>query len=138
MTPDQTRARLTAALDAFNRGDLDAYHASYASDAVIHGLPAPYAPNPTGHREYLTMMRRALPDMTATVDDAIVEGDMLAARLTYRGTHRGELSGVHPTGHVLTWSAMTFRRYDEIGLTVERWLLGDTVSLLRQLGAAAA
>ena len=40
------------------------------------------------------------------------------------------MSGVAPTGRVLTWDAMTFRRFDEEGRVVERWIIGD------DLGAA--
>lgn len=138
LTPDETRARLRTAIDAFNAGSLDTYLSSYARDAVIHGLPEPFEANLSGHRQYLTMMRRAMPDMTVALDEVIVEGHTLAARMTYRGTHLGELSGVHPTGRILTWAAMTFRRYDDAGLVVERWILGDTLSLLRQLGSDPA
>ena len=44
------------------------------------------------------------------------------------------LSGAAPTGRVLTWDAMTFRRFDEEGRVVERWIIGDDIGLLHQLG----
>lgn len=138
MEPDQVRQRLREAIDAFNRGDLDSYLKSYSPGAVIHGLPAPFSPDLTGHREYLTSMRHGIPDMTATLQAVVVEGDLLAARMTYQGTHLGEVSGFHPTGRYVHWDAMTFRRFDDEGRTVERWLLNDRLSLLRQLGSPTA
>jgi predicted ester cyclase len=44
------------------------------------------------------------------------------------------MSGVAPTGKVLTWDAMTFRRFDDEGRVVERWIVGDNLGLLHQLG----
>jgi predicted ester cyclase len=130
----RNRQNTIDAVAAFNAGALDRYLASYAPDATIHGLPEHLEPNLTGHREFLTQMRRALPDFTSTIEDLVAEGDLVAARLTYSGTHEGVLRGVPPTGKRLTWEAMTFRRFNDDGLTVERWILGDNLSLLHQLG----
>ena len=79
-------------------------------------------------------IRRSLPDFRAQVDAVVAEGDLLAARITYTGTHLGTMSGVAPTGRVLTWDAMTFRRFDDDGRVVERWIIGDDLALLHQLG----
>jgi predicted ester cyclase len=80
-------------------------------------------------------MRAALPDLHVHVHDLIVEGDRSAARLTYVGTHEGPLQGVPGTGRKLRWDAMNFRRFDDEGLTIERWLLSDSIALLHQLGS---
>lgn len=134
LTPERAKAQLRDAIDAFNRGDLTAYHAFYAPDAIIHGLPRPFPATVGGHREYLIGMRAGLPDMTVVMHQVIAEDHLVAARLTYRGTHLGELSGVHPSGRGISWEAMTFRRMDDSGLVVERWIIGDTLAFLRQLG----
>ncbi|HET7398793.1 MAG TPA: ester cyclase [Intrasporangium sp.] len=134
MDENRNKQNTLAAIEAFNAGDLERYLASYAPDAVIHGLPEHLEPTVSGHHEFLASMREALPDFSADVHAIVVEGDTLAARLTYTGTHRGMLHGVRPTGKVLRWDAMNFRRFNDEGLTVERWILGDNLSLLRQLG----
>jgi predicted ester cyclase len=79
-------------------------------------------------------MREALPDVTSTVEDIVASGDLVATRHTYRGTHQGTLHGARPTGRVLEWRAMTFRRFNDKGLTTERWIVSDDLALLRQLG----
>lgn len=131
---NRNRENTLAAIEAFNAGDVDRYLTSYAREAVIHGLPEHLEPTVSGHREFLLSMRDALPDFSADVHAVVVEADTLAARLTYTGTHRGVLHGVRPTGRVLRWDAMNFRRFNDDGLTVERWILGDNLALLRQLG----
>jgi len=130
----RNRQNTIDAVAAFNAGDLERYLASYAPDATIHGLPEHLQPNVTGHREFLTQMRQSLPDFSSTIEAIVAEGDLVAARLSYNGTHEGVFRGVPPTGKRLTWDAMTFRRFNDDGLTVERWILGDNLSLLHQLG----
>ena len=134
MDPQRNKAVILDAVAALNRGDVEGYLAIYASGAVVHGLPEHATPDPAGHRDVLTDIRRALPDFRAEVDDVVAEGALLAARVTYTGTHRGPMMGVSPTGRVLTWDAMTFRRFDEEGKVVERWIIGDDLALLHQLG----
>jgi predicted ester cyclase len=129
------RRNTLAAVKAFNAGDLDRYLTSYAPDAVIHGLPEHHPPTVEGHRAYLAETRAAIPDLRVEVHTLIVEGDHSAARLTYTGTHEGPLQGIAGTGRQLRWDAMNFRRFDDDGLTVERWLLSDSISLLHQLGS---
>ena len=121
-------------MESFNRGDLDAYISSYAEDAVIHGLPPDLTPSPAGLRQFLETVRAGLPDLSVTIEDTVAEGDRVAVRMTYRGTHRGELFGAAPTGKRIEWDGLTIRRLRSDGLTVERWIRNDTSGLLAQLG----
>ncbi len=138
MDAERNRQNTIDAIAAFNAGDLDRYLASYAPDAVIHGLPEHLGATVSGHHEFLTSMRDALPDVTSTIEDIVASGDLVATRHTYRGTHEGVLQGVRPTGRVLEWQAMTFRRFNDEGLAIERWIVSDDVALLRQLGQLGA
>jgi predicted ester cyclase len=133
MYPQRNKERTLAAVAALNRGDVDGYLAIYAPDAVVHGLPEHVTPDVAGHREVLEEMRRALPDLRAQLTAVVAEGDLLAARVTYWGTHRGPMLGAAPTGRVVTWDAMTFRRFDAQGRVVERWIIGDDLGLLHEL-----
>lgn len=134
MDPQRNTQRTLDAVAALNRGDLEGYLAIYAPGAVVHGLPDHLPPDVAGHREFLTEIRRSLPDFRAEVEAVVADGDLLAARITYSGRHLGTLRGVPPTGRLLTWEAMTFRRYDDEGQVVERWIVTDNLSLLHQLG----
>ena len=134
MDPQRNKERTLDAVAALNRGDVEGYLAIYAPGAVVHGLPEHVTPDASGHRDVLVDIRRALPDFRADVAAVVAEADLLAARITYTGTHEGTMRGVAPTGRVLTWSAMTFRRFDEEGRVVERWIIGDDLALLHQLG----
>jgi len=133
MDPQRNKERTLAAVAALNSGDVEGYLAIYAPDAVVHGLPEHVTPDAEGHRKVLADTRRALPDFHAEVVAVVAEGDLLAARISYTGTHEGTLSGVPGTGKVLTWDAMTFRRFDDEARVVERWIISNDLALLHQL-----
>jgi steroid delta-isomerase-like uncharacterized protein len=82
--------------------------------------------------EYVEFIQRTFPDFTNEIEELISEGDRTFARLTYRGTHRGELFGIAATGKRVQYAgAAVFRfRGDQIA---EVWVLGDIVGLRAQL-----
>ncbi|MDQ3498415.1 MAG: ester cyclase, partial [Actinomycetota bacterium] len=49
-------------------------------------------------KETFAEAREGFPDLSITVEDVMAEGDRVAARITMRGTHRGEFQGITPTG----------------------------------------
>ena len=90
-----------------------------------------------GFKSYVTLVRSAFPDFHNTMEEMIAEGDRVAARLTYRGTHRGELFGIAPTGRKVSYAGAAIFRIRS-GKIVHGWVLGDTTGLRGQLGAAPA
>ena len=78
--------------------------------------------------------RNAVPDLTYTVDDQIVEGDMVVSRYTASGTHQGEFFGVPATGKRAEISGINIDRV-EGGKVVEEWASYDLQGAMRQLGA---
>ena len=65
------------------------------------------------------------------------EGDMVAARWSAAGTHRGEFNGIPPTGRCANVSGMTIFRFEH-GKLAEEWQIGDNLGLLQQLGVLPA
>src|SRR5919197_1783475 len=63
-----------------------------------------------GFRQFLGMFRAAFPDLRVTVEDEIAEGDKVATRFTWRGTHRGPFQGIAPTGKHVTGSGIAIYR----------------------------
>jgi predicted ester cyclase len=79
------------------------------------------------------MYQTAFPDFHVVIEDMVEEGDRIAFRLTVRGTHRGDLAGVAPTGRSVIVSTIIISRFAG-GKCVEEWQTVDEVSLFRQLG----
>ncbi len=107
-------------------------------EAVFHvpGRPEPVR-GPAGYLEIIGMMRAGFPDIQWTLEKMVAEGDMVAARFTMRGTHRGIFFGVPPTGQTIKVQAMNFYRLSG-GRFVEERGQPDLLSLLQQIGAAQA
>ena len=84
-----------------------------------------------GFRAYMEAVRYAFPDFHNDVDDLLVDGDRVVARLTYSGTHRGELFGVAATGQRVRYAGVAmFRTRGDV--IADGWVLADAVSLRRQ------
>jgi predicted ester cyclase len=64
----------------------------------------------------------------------VAEGDTVAARVAFRGTHRGEFQGIPPTGKEVTFSSMVFNHVVD-GKVEEHWVEFDLLRLMGQLGA---
>jgi steroid delta-isomerase-like uncharacterized protein len=78
--------------------------------------------------------RAAFPDERSTVVDQVAEGDKVVTRWQARGTHRGELDGLAPTGRGFEIGGITIERI-AAGKIVEVWAAWDELGLMRQLGA---
>jgi steroid delta-isomerase-like uncharacterized protein len=85
-----------------------------------------------GFKEYMRTVRRAFPDFHNHVEELIAEDDRVVARLTYTGTHHGEVFGIGATGRRVTYAGVAIFRIVE-GCIVEGWVLGDIHGLLQQL-----
>jgi steroid delta-isomerase-like uncharacterized protein len=75
----------------------------------------------------------ALPDIHWTIDDMVAEGDKVAARTTWTGTHKGEIMGIPPTNKKVTVSGIVIDRFAG-GKIVEDNGIFDMLDLMRQLG----
>ncbi len=81
--------------------------------------------------------RAAFPDIHVTIEDILAEGDKVAARLAFVGTHQGPFQGIEATGKRVQWSGIWMYRIAD-GRLVERWHRYDMPGLLRQIGGVPA
>jgi len=75
----------------------------------------------------------AFPDLHVTIDDMVAEGDKVATRLTWTGTHKGEIMGIPPTNKKVTISLIVIDRIAG-GKIVEDHGIFNALDLMRQLG----
>ena len=83
---------------------------------------------------YMRKVQSAFPDFHNTIVEISAEDDRVVARTFYRGTHRGEIFGLAPSGKEISYAGAAFFRIRD-GQLIEGWVLGDLLGLLRQLGA---
>lgn len=89
MSPEDLKAHARRVADELlTQGDLAVADAVFAPDLVQHGLLS-HDPGLAGAKEFVRALRRGFPDLRASVEDEIAEGDRVAQRLVLSGIHRG-------------------------------------------------
>jgi predicted ester cyclase len=122
--------------EVWNKGNLSAVDTFMSADAAV-SMPMGEVVGPDGFKGFVTLWRQAFPDWQVTIEELVVEGDKLAQRWVGRGTHRGELQGIPPTGRqVMVTGIDTVRLVD--GKIAARWGEVDTLGMLQQLGVIPA
>lgn len=119
--------------ECFVGGNMAVVDEMIAADAVDHQAPPGVAQGAEGVKQFLSMFRSAFPDLQATVDQMIAEGDTVAARFTMSGTHQGELFGIPPTGKRIEITGIDVVRFEN-GKMVEHWGNQDDLGMMQQLG----
>jgi steroid delta-isomerase-like uncharacterized protein len=105
-----------------------------AADFIDHAS-APGIPTegPASLKATLAMFHTAFPDVEATIDDVITEGDRVVVRSHWHGTHRGDFLGIPPTGKEFDLTAIDILRVVD-GKAIEHWGNEDDLGMLQQLG----
>jgi predicted ester cyclase len=75
----------------------------------------------------------ALPDLRLTIKDIAAERNTVAARVSFRGTHRGQFQGLPPTGQEVNFASMESDRVVE-GKVEEPCVEIDLLRLMGQVG----
>jgi predicted ester cyclase len=80
------------------------------------------------------MLHTAFPDLRIEIEDIVAEGDRVAVRARWHGTHRGVLPMIPfpATNRAVTFTGMVFWRIRD-GKIVERWATIDRLGLQQQL-----
>jgi len=114
-------------------GDFESLGAIMADDVVEHEELPGLEPNKEGIIQFFRGMREAFPDMEMRPDAIIAEGDTVAARVTLKGTHRGDFMGIPGTGKEVVVAVADFFRVEN-GQIAEHWGVADMASMMEQLG----
>ncbi len=118
-----------------NKGKLDLIDTHFAPDYTfktatvsLRGL--------VEAKKYYSALLGAFSDIEFVVEDAFGQGDKLAKRWVFRGTHTGELNGIPATGKRIVLVGTTLARMVD-GKIVEERDYADDLGLLQQLGVVA-
>ncbi len=120
--------------EPFNTGDVSIYEQILAPDWMDHPLAPGQQPGAAGFGPVVLGFRTAFPDLHLVNEDILVDGDKVAVRSTFTGTHQGDLFGIPPTGRHIEAMAIDIHRL-EGGRIAETWHVEDWLTVLGQLGA---
>jgi len=133
MSVEENKAMVRRIIEeAVNKGNLAVIDDIMAPNYVYH-FPGMEIKGPDGFRQFATTMRTAFPDLNITINEIIGEGNLVASRLTLRGTLKGEFMGQAPTGRKMEFPEAVFVLF-EGGKEVEARPYMDTHDMFEQLG----
>jgi steroid delta-isomerase-like uncharacterized protein len=137
MSAEENKALVRRFVEEFwNEGKMAAADELMALDAEIH-MPTGEVVDPDGLKSFAGTFRESFPDWHSTFEELIAEGERVAERWTGRGTHRGELQGIPPTGKRVEVPGSVFYRIVGGKIVEFRGQL-DMMGLMQQLGAMAS
>lgn len=137
MTMDENKKLILDHYESFvNRQEAAAVREQLAADFLDHEMPPGTPPGAEAILQYRAMLHAAFPDLRVKIEDIVADGDRVAVRARWTGTHRGVLPimPVPVTNRAFDFTGMVFWRIRE-GKIVERWATIDRLGLQQQLTA---
>ena len=133
MTTDDNKALVQRFFEeVVNQRNLAALNQFVDPSGVNHTVPPGM---PQEANRFLSQYLNAFPDVMATVEDLMADGDKVVARVSYRATHQGAFRGIPPTGKQIAVMGINIFRIAN-GKLVEHWGLADRLAVLQQVGIA--
>jgi steroid delta-isomerase-like uncharacterized protein len=120
--------------EVWNKGNLQMTDELFTPNYTHHDASTPdVGRGPESEKKRATLYRTAFPDIRFTIDDMIAEGETVMARWSCRATHKGDLSGIAPTGKQININGVSIARFTN-GKMAEGWVNWDALGLMQQLG----
>jgi steroid delta-isomerase-like uncharacterized protein len=119
--------------EVFNKGNIAIISEIIGPDWVFYGPGGLEFKGQEGFKQIVATLRNAFPDLHMTIEDMVAEGDMVAVRYIMRGTFKGKLMSMAPTGNQFTMPSALFIRFKD-GKAVETREIYDQLTLFQQLG----
>jgi steroid delta-isomerase-like uncharacterized protein len=112
-----------------------------ATDVTNHELSKEPVSGRNAYKEWANGFRQVtatgFPDMDIALDTLVAEGDFVAKRWTFRGTHSGDYMGLPASARQVVMAGVTIYRIQG-GQVRETWWNYDALGMMQQLGAIPA
>ena len=120
--------------EVWGKGNLAVVDEMAGADFVWHWAPPGVGNDREGYKRFLKLDFEAFADVSCATEDIVADGDRVASRWTWRGTHKGGFMGVAPTGKQVVLTGICINRFVG-GKIVEEWGEMDMMGMMQQLGA---
>jgi predicted SnoaL-like aldol condensation-catalyzing enzyme len=104
--------------EVINRKNLDFADELFSEEHELHPETPGVGRGPEGMKRAFAGLHEEFPDVRVEIESMVAEGNMVAVRLTFSGTHA-------LIGERATWPEMVFARFSE-GKAVDSWEVTDT------------
>lgn len=131
---ERVEALVADYLEVVNSHDVGRFPEVFADDYTLVSTAGTFSGLPafTG---VMSALYTAMPDITYSLDEVLVDGDNVTVRYTYTGTHLGSFLGIPATGNTITCRGLEIDRIDGDRL-VETQNFTDFHCLLTGMGAS--
>jgi steroid delta-isomerase-like uncharacterized protein len=120
--------------ELINQRKLDVIEELFAPDFVEHEQLPPGVPSGRdGVKALFGMQHNAFPDLKATIEHLIAEGDHVVVHMRWEGTHEGDFAGIPPTGNSISNAVIDIMQING-GKIVSHWGVMDQMTFMQQLG----
>jgi steroid delta-isomerase-like uncharacterized protein len=106
--------------EVWNQGKVEAIDELAAPEYVMHYFAMDDDVDLDTYKQLFALFQTAFTDVKMEIEDLLVDGDKVTARILQQATHVGELMGVPPSGKQATQRALAIYRVKD-GKLVESW-----------------
>jgi C-1 hydroxylase len=119
--------------EAYNTNNLDVLDELLAPDWKTNGWIEGVPQTIESAKETYQAILQAMPDVQWHTLDLVAEGDWVVQRTLMRGTFKGEIGGLQPTGDVVECGGISMWRIVD-GKIVEHWGYADDAGFWSRVG----
>jgi steroid delta-isomerase-like uncharacterized protein len=120
------RAHYEATTNSFDPAAIDE---QVGDDFFDHAAGATLGPE--GVKQHIQGLKTVFPDLHVTIEDIIAEGEIVAVRARWQGTHSADFRGIPASHKLVEFGGMVFWRIAD-GKIGERWGSVDLLGPLKQ------
>ncbi len=135
MTTEENKTLARQFFDAMNTGDQTVWDRLCIPQYVLHSNAQDWTLEQL--KQYMKALPVAFPDHAFSVKDIFAEGDKVAVRYIWQGTHNGPYRGIAPTGKKVSLVFLQIHRISN-GKCAETWEVTDLSQFYAQLGIIAS
>jgi predicted ester cyclase len=119
--------------EAYNSNNLDVLDELLAPDWKTNGWVQGVPQTIDSAKDVYQSVLQAFPDVQWHTLDLLADGDWVIQRTLMRGTFKGEIAGLQPTGEVVDCGGISMWRIAE-GKIVEHWGYADDAGFWARVG----
>lgn len=117
----------------WNTGEFKYLDAVLAPTFIDHTLKSSYHSGSKSKKDFSIKIRSAIPDLKCSIEELLITGEMITARINFHGTSKFAFMGHSATGKPIEFVAIDILHVQD-GKIVEDWHLEDKLALFQQLG----
>lgn len=137
MSAEENKATVRRAYEVmWNERNVDVVDELATGDMLNHAAPPHKQRGRQNLKDVISIFEKAFPDFRYEAEDVVAEGDRVAVRDVFTGTHEGDFMGIAATGNRVTMQTIHIYRFED-GRIAEHWAVRDEMGMMRQLGVVS-